>query len=944
LAEILSPEASFDLLAPSIQRVLKYHGLEHLTEIQGLAIPSIIRGDNVLLIAPTGTGKTFAALLPIFHLFLARRATRRGISIVYVTPLRALNRDLLRRLIDIGRDLEVDIQIRHGDTVQTVRATQARKPPDMLITTPETLQAILPGRKMRLHLSHVRWLVVDEIHELAKDKRGAQLSLALERMVELAGEFQRIGLSATVGDAETLASFLVGTGRPSVVVRADETKDLSVRVECPSPSVKDAEEGQRLGLSPASIARLRRIAEIVQSNRSSLVFTNTREHAEALGSQLKILYPDLQVAVHHGSLSREIREAVENEFQSGTLQCIVCTSSLELGVDIGDVAYVMQYMSPRQATKLIHRVGRSGHKVGQAPRGSIICNSADDVMEAMVLARRAGAGELEPIRIHDMALDVLAHQMVGAFLENRSRLPEDLLRIARRAYPYRDLQADHVSSILSQLQAQRLLRIDGTRIRLGRRAFEYYFENLSMIPDVKQYTVFDFFTRKRIGALDQEFVARRCKPGAEFIMHGQTWKVIAVKEDELSIHVEPSSPSLNAIPSWEGEIIPVEFQVAMEVGSLRKLAQAGTEALPLYEVDQGGLAKARETVLVHCKNYPLPSDKAVLIERFENCVVIHGCFGNRVNEALATAISAVLAARIAVSIATQTDAYRIALISPIKLDPHVVAKELTKMRPEDLERIIQGVMEETDLYLWRHWQVAKRFGVVERRADYNHNRAKLLAKVFRRTHISEEACREILVDKLDLENAREIVRRISMGEISVHVANQKAQSCSPLATPILDKILPNDILRPALPSKPIIEILRERLESQEVRLVCIFNADWEGIRSVRTLPEKFACPKCRSTLIALTYRDDEDLLKIAKKRKRGQSLSPAEDAAWTRGWMSASLLQAAGKKAVLAMAARGVGPVTASRILRRPSRSEDELLIEVLKAEREYARTRAFWD
>ncbi len=949
MTEILRAENSFHLLNESIQEALKRQGIVDLTRIQDLAIPQILRGENVLLIAPTGTGKTLAAIVPIFHRFTEGREAAKGISIVYVTPLRALNRDLLRRLMDMGRQLEIDIQVRHGDTVQSVRTNQARKPPDMLITTPETLQAILPGTRMKHHLKHVRWVVIDEIHELATDKRGTQLALALERLRELTQrEFQRIGLSATIGEPGKIASFLAGSGRKSIVVKTDEAKEASIKVEYPAADGRDLEEGRRLGLSPSSIARLRKIVELVQKTSSSLVFTNTREHAEALGSQIKILYPGLPVGVHHGSLSKDVREEVEAEFQAGRIRSIICTSSLELGVDIGNVSHVIQYMSPRQATKLIHRIGRSGHKVGETPRGSIITNSADDILEAAVLSRRAKNGELEPLRTHDMALDVLGHQLIGAIMDNRNSTPDDLLRMIRRAYLYRDISPDQLASVLRQLEAQRLIRMDGIQIRLlSSRAFNYYFENLSMIPDVKQYTVFDFFRRKRIGTLDQEFVARRCKSGVEFIMHGQTWKIITVSDDKLNIEVEPTTPTLNAIPSWEGEIIPVEFDVATEVGSLRRklsLEDSSKELQGYDLIDEGGLRRAYETIHAHAKNYPLPSDTTILVERFEHCLVLHACFGNLVNEALAIVFSAILAARYGVTVATQTDAYRIALTSSFRLDPHVLANELRKMKVDDLDGILQNVIEGTELFLWKQWHVAKRFGAIERRVDYNPSRARLIARIFRESPICLEAKREVFLDKLDLGNAQEVIRSISNGEITVQVVDQKGENCSPLATPILDKILPNDLLRPAIPTRPIVDIVRERLESQAVRLVCIFNADWQGIRSLRTLPDRFACPKCRSTLIAVTYRNDEGLLKVARKKKRQQKLSQAEQLAWMRGWVSASLVQNSGRKAAVAMAARGVGPITARRLLRKHYRSEDEFFVEIVKAEREYARTRLFWD
>ena len=243
------PASAFSVLKPPVLRRLEKEGFLEASPIQELAIPAILNGDNVLLIAPTGTGKTLAAILPVLDKFLEKRIEQRarGISVVYVTPLRALNRDLLRRLEEMGRDLDVKIQVRHGDTPISARSRQARIPPDILITTPETLQSILIGRRMSEHLKSVRWFIVDEVHELATDERGVQLSLAMERLLELTQvEFQRIGLSATIGEPEKIGQFLVGRDRVVKILRSDETRGLQIKVSSAQPGSEDHKEAERL--------------------------------------------------------------------------------------------------------------------------------------------------------------------------------------------------------------------------------------------------------------------------------------------------------------------------------------------------------------------------------------------------------------------------------------------------------------------------------------------------------------------------------------------------------------------------------------------------------------------------------------------------------------------------------------------------------------------------
>lgn len=947
-------EGVFELLQEPIRQQISRQGIVESSTIQELAIPAILEGQNVLLIAPTGTGKTLAAILPVFDLYTSFnvREKSEGIKILYVTPLRALNRDLLRRLYEIGAGLGIDIQVRHGDTPAVARAKQAKSPPDMLITTPETLQAILPGRKMREHLKHIKWLIIDEIHELACDKRGTQLAVALERLRRLVGrDFQRIGLSATVGEAEKVARFLTGSAsKEAKVLKSAELRSLDVRIESIIPDQKDREEAKRLGIPPAAVSRARRTCELASRQRSTLIFTNTREHAEALGSQINAIGCKSRLRVHHGSLSREVREEVEADFQAGRIDGVICTSSLELGIDVGTVDLVIQYMSPREATRLVHRIGRSGHKIGAQPRGHIITTWADDILESAVLLNHAKREQFPTVKVHEEALDVLAHQTVGLALDAKEISIDEAYNIIKGAYPYRNLELTTFHSVLDRLRQQGVIRLREVTISARfPRARQYYYENLSVIPDVKKYTVFDFDLKRRLGTLDQEFVAKRCRSGTEFIMHGHTWRVVSVDDERLSVEVEAVAPTLNAIPSWEGEIIPVSLEVALEVGRLRALCletkdvESPDLARDLH-LDSTSVNKVIETVKEHSRDYPLPTDSQIVIERFENCLIVHSCFGNLVNETLGLVLSTLLQARLGVNVLSQVDTYRIGFVAPLRLEPILVADELLKLKPGEIREIVEASVEGTELFAWRHWHVAKRFGAVEAKADYSLRKAKLLVEVFRNTPVNSETRREVYLEKLDIEGTAWVIQKIAAGEIKVAVVDQKGAGCSPFALPMIDKIVPHDLIRPALPTKALTEVVKERLMSTNVKLICIFNGDWEGVRAVGTLPETIRCPKCKSTLIAVAYHGDNRLLPIILKKKNRGKLTGEEEEIWNTAWRSAGLVQTAGRKAVLAMAARGVGPRTAARILRQPVRSEMEFYAEILKAEREYQRTRLFWD
>jgi ATP-dependent Lhr-like helicase len=948
-------ENAFAQLHRPIRAHLESVGLEEPSDIQKIAIPPILEGRNVLVIAPTGTGKTLASVLPIFNMFLERRSAgeTKGISILYVTPLRALNRDIVRRLTDVGRELDIKVQVRHGDTTMSARAAQARAPPEMLVTTPETLQAILPGKRMREHLKGVMWVVIDEIHELATDKRGIQLALALERLEYLTGRsFQRIGLSATVGEEEKVGQFLVGTNRSVTVAKSGELRQVQIGIQYVTPNPEDTKDADRFGLPPTTIARSKRIGEIISDKRSTLVFTNTREQAEAVGSQLRALKPELPIRVHHGSLSREIREEVEKAFHDGSLKGVICTSSLELGMDIGRVDYIVQYMSPRMSTRLIQRIGRSGHTLRGIAQGTIIGAWADDLLEAAVLAANAKASRIEKTVIHDNALDVLAHQIAGIALDLKRAKLAEIYEIIQQCYPYRNFTGEELHDFVKFLDSIRIIRlIDDVVSARFPRTFRYYYENLSVIPDVKRFDVFDFFRKRRIGTLDQGFVSRKCKGGTIFIIHGQTWKIINVNEEKLSVEVEPTAPTLDAIPSWEGEIIPVSYETAQEVGRLRayiaSMIDQPEELRKLQrqlQLSEDALVKITDTISAQLKHSQLPSDRRIIIEKFENCIILHACFGSAVNDTFAMILASLLSSKYGVNVATQTDPYRIALICPFKVEPETVALEILKFTPEDVEKVLVEALQNSDLFAWRHWHVARRFGVIERKADYRSNRGRMLVRAMKQSPVNTETQREVLLDKFDLLTTQETVAKILDREIAVDIVTEKADTCSPYATPIVDKIIPHDLLRPVVPSKSLTEIVRERLLSETVRLVCIFNGDWDAIRVVDQLNQKVRCPKCGSTLIAATYTRNDQLLRVVQKKKRNAKLTPEEDHVWKQACFSASLVQTKGREAIVVLSGRGVGPATATRILRRVHRTEEDLYLDILKAEREYARTRLFWD
>jgi len=403
--ESLSNEQSgqenvFDMLVRPVRKLLKEKDFQTPTEPQQKVIPKILEGKNVLLISPTATGKTEAAMLPILSQLVQIPRTELGIKVLYITPLRALNRDMLERLEWWCNKLDLKLAVRHGDTDTRERTRQSRSPPDILITTPETLQALLFGWVISRHLQSIRWVVIDEVHEMANNKRGSQLALALERLREATlHEFQMIGLSATIGTPEKVAQFLVGANRPVEIVRVPVARLMKLQIVYPEPQTEDFALASTLYTHPEVAARLRVIRKFIEAHNSVLLFTNTRTISEVLASRFKVWDMNFPVSIHHGSLAKPSRVAAEQGLKQGDLKGLICTSSLELGIDVGRIDLVIQYMSPRQVTRLIQRVGRSGHRVGRMANGIIITMDSDDTLEALVIGRRTYSEELEPVDI-----------------------------------------------------------------------------------------------------------------------------------------------------------------------------------------------------------------------------------------------------------------------------------------------------------------------------------------------------------------------------------------------------------------------------------------------------------------------------------------------------------------------------------------------------------------
>lgn len=910
------------MISETIQKLMQERGFSSFTLPQKKGIPPIAEGKNVLIIARTGSGKTEAAVFPIFDK-LVPLIKIRGIKVLYIAPLRALNRDLLERMEWWAERLKIKIEVRHGDTSQQKRRKQAQSPPDMLITTPETLQAILPGKIMKQHLREVRFVVVDEIHELVEDKRGAQLSLGLERLREVAQrQFQRIGLSATVGDPQEVANYL---GRNVQIIDATEQKDLIVQVEYPLE--EDTELATQLHTNLETAARIKRIQELLSEHNSVLVFVNTREMAEILSSRFNIISENIDV--HHSSLSKYMRIETEKKFKTQELKSIICTSSMELGIDVGSVDLVIQYMSPRQVYRLIQRAGRSGHRLGETSKAVIMAVNEDDILEAAAIARKALSHELERVVSCTMALDVLAHQAVGLVIDNSSMEIDEALTILKRAYPYRTLQREKLVEVLTFMKELHLIWMEDEVYGKKRASYRYYFENLSMIPDTKQYRTIEVGSFKFIGVLDEEFIATKAEIGSSFIMKGRAWNIADIQDDRVLV---TETEAFGAIPAWDGELIPVPYEVALEVADMHSKIEE-------YPVDRNALEVSQAYIEEQSQHF-LPSPRNIVVEVFANFVILHAPFGSLVNETVGRLVASLVSAKIGASIFMRSDPYRIAFQFPAAPDYQSIVEMMKTTNPEHILPILEITLKRSSLFSWKLAQVAKRFGAVTK--DAERYRMKRLIYAYEGTPLYEETVNEIVREKLDILLAESILRQIQTGDISITV--HKSEEPSPMAMAAITNMGASDIIFPKRAEREILKTLKARLERKKVKLFCVHCGEWNASFTIKHLEEYPKCRLCGARFLAILDGRDKDTMKAIRKRLRREKVTEEEEELIIRAKRSADLMLAYGKRAALALSGRGIGPQTASRVLAKMHTDEEELLRDILEAERTYARTRRFWD
>src|SRR4051812_2323540 len=855
------------------------------TAVQEQAWLAIATGEHVLISAPTGSGKTLAAFLwSLDRLARTPREESSGIRVVYVSPLKALSYDVERNLqaplIGIGADLKVGI--RTGDTPQKERAAMRRTPPDVLITTPESLYLMLTSQARDV-LRDVEAVIVDEIHAVASTKRGAHLALTLERLSALVAaehpgrDPQRIGLSATQNPLEEVGRFMVGPQRTCAIVDTGVRKPLDIRIQVPVESMVEPEqsapadpldptpggtEATRKSIWPAMYPQL---LELVREHRSTITFVNNRRGAERLALRLNELAakedeeaerPVREIArAHHGSLAREERLVVEEQLKAGQLPCLVATSSLELGIDMGAVDLVLQVESPKSVSRGLQRIGRAGHSVGDVSKGRIFPKFRADLLECAVVVRLMREGKIEPTVVPRNPLDVLCQQIVAiaagveadADGEGASVLVDDLYALITKTYTYAELSRELLENVLDMLDGRypsqefgelrpRIVwdRVAGT-VRPRKGARQLAVTNAGTIPDRGLYAVV-LPDGRRVGELDEEMVYE-ARPGQTFLLGASSWRIEEIQRDRVVVTPAPGVPG--AVPFWKGDSVGRPKELGREIGAFSRWAVDQSPELLSRDYDLDDLAARNLVDFLREQQEAtrvVPSDRTIVVERFRDeigdwrlCVL--SPYGGRVHAAWALALSA----KIRDEAGLESDAIwsddGIIVHLPDADEPP--GADLVLLDPDDLEDRVVAELGSSALFGARFRENAGRALLIPRaypgkRTPLWQQRLKSqslleVAKQYSDFPIILETYRECLRDVIDVPGLTDLLtalhsRELSLVEVETRTASPFASSLlfDYVATYMYEGDTPNAERRAAALSLDR-DLLRELLGQEELR-------------------------------------------------------------------------------------------------------------------------------
>ncbi len=765
------------------------------TPPQRYAIKEVKENKNVLICSPTGSGKTLAAFLSILNeLYELEKKGKLEDKVycIYVSPLRALNNDIKRNLLqpleDLkkrGLEISIRIGVRTSDTTQTEKSRMLKKPPHILITTPETLAILLNAKKFSHFLNDVKWVIVDEIHALVENKRGAHLSLSLERLAEKAN-FIRIGLSATVHPLEEVAKYLVGTQRDCIIVDVNYLKKTRITIKSP---VEDLIYTDNEAITNKMYELL---DKIIEKHKTTLIFTNTRSATERIAFHLKQKFGEKYIdnlATHHSSLSRETRLDTEEKLKKGKLKAVISSTSLELGIDIGNIDAVVLITSPKSVSRALQRIGRSGHRLHEESIGYIIVMDRDDAVECTVLAKNALDRKFDKIRIQKKPFDVLVQHLLGIALEGKTSV-EKVYKMIKRSYVYKDLTFNELERTLAYLSGSyeglesrnvygKIWYENGEFGKRGKMTRAIYYMNTGTIPEETYVKVF-LRTGKYLGNLEEEFVEKLVK-GDVFVLGGKTYEFLYSRGNKII--VDPALERKPTIPAWFSEMLPLSYELALEIENFRaKLASMEKEEAIAYLIDEYKVDEKAAIALYNYieeqKNYSIVPDKHnFLVEEYEDenfrNYIFHSLAGRKANEALARSFAYILGKNKGLNIRVTISDYGFMLSVPRWR--RVDKEDIENLFYLDDETIIEGLknsLEESELLKRRFRHVAvrgllvlKRYGKNEKSVTKQQLSSEGLLKYIKLYYpdfiLLEEAYNECLYDAMHIDEALDYIKRCS---------------------------------------------------------------------------------------------------------------------------------------------------------------------------------------
>src|SRR6266700_1846574 len=789
------------------------------TPAQALGWPAIATGKHTLIQAPTGSGKTLAAFLYGIDQLTAEPG--QGLRLLYVSPLKALNYDIERNLRGplAGLRSELTVAVRTGDTPQKERQRMLRHPPDILITTPESLFLMLTSQAREI-LRGVETLILDEVHAVAGTKRGAHLALSVERLDRLVmsgdqvpGPVQRIGLSATQRPLEEIGRFVSG-GREIQLVDAGRAKELDLEIVVPLEDMTVPEEGSYNSVWPSIYPE---ILKLVSEHRSTIVFVNNRRLAERLALRLNELAnegldePHEIARAHHGSLAREQRLEVEELLKKGEIPCLVATSSLELGIDMGAVDLVIQVESPKSVARGLQRIGRAGHELGAVSKGRIFPKFRADLLEAAVVAKLMREGAVEETVIPRNPLDVLAQQVVAICADEEIAV-EELHELVRGAYPFAEISREQLENVLdmlagrypsdefAELRPRVIWDRTGGVVRGREGARRPAVQNAGTIPDRGLFGVHLVDGGGRVGELDEEMVYE-ARAGQVILLGASSWRIEEITRDRVLVSPAPGVPG--AVPFWKGEGLGRPYELGEAIGRFSReiVGLPEEKALGRLESENRLDSRAAQNLVAFLHEQQaatrvVPSDRAIVIERFRDeigdwRVCILTPFGARVHAPWGLALAARLRESLGLEVQSIWSDDGIAFHLP-DADAPPPTEDLL-IAPDELEELVVQEVGQSALFGARFRENAARALLIPRRRPGERTplwqqrlKAQGLLQVARRYGsfpVILETYRECLQDVFDLPSLKRLLTGLRTRELDL--VDVETASASPYSASLL---------------------------------------------------------------------------------------------------------------------------------------------------------------